>query len=298
MRRGSQDDRPAFREALKKRGIEDMSLVMVDAWSAGHYGNEPAEDQGKRLVRALCWVRSEPMDNGYARPIEGVVAVIDLNRKEVVRVEDYGVVPLPPKAGNWARESIPQPRADLKPLEVSQPDGPELHSERPRGPLAEVVVPRRVQPPRGAGAAHGRATTAGPILYRGVDRRDDRPLRRPQGVVLPQERLRPGRVRRRHDGQLAGPGLRLPGHDPLLRRPPGRQPGPGRHDQERDLPARGRLRHALEAHRLAHRPVGGAPLAPAGRLDGRHRGQLRLRLLLVLLPGRHDPDGGQAHRAS
>jgi primary-amine oxidase len=115
---------PAFREAMKKRGIEDMSLVMIDAWSAGHYGNEPAEDQGKRLVRALCWVRSEPMDNGYARPIEGVVTVIDLNRKEVVRVEDYGVVPLPPRAGNWGRTSVPHPRADLKSLDVSQPDGP------------------------------------------------------------------------------------------------------------------------------------------------------------------------------
>ncbi len=98
---------PAFQAAMKKRGIEDMSLVMIDAWSAGHYGNEPAEDKGKRLVRSLSWVRSEPMDNGYARPIEGVVTVIDLNRKEVVRVEDYGVVPLPPKAGNWGRSRSP-----------------------------------------------------------------------------------------------------------------------------------------------------------------------------------------------
>src|SRR5262249_32813308 len=32
---------PAFRAALKKRGVEDAGLVMVDAWSAGHYGNEP-----------------------------------------------------------------------------------------------------------------------------------------------------------------------------------------------------------------------------------------------------------------
>ena len=42
---------PAFQAAMKKRGIDDLSLVMVDAWSAGHYGNEPAEDDGKRLVR-------------------------------------------------------------------------------------------------------------------------------------------------------------------------------------------------------------------------------------------------------
>ncbi len=115
---------PEFQAAMKKRGIEDMSLVMIDAWSAGHYGNEPAADQGKRLVRSLSWVRSAPLDNGYARPIEGVVTVIDLNRKEVVRVEDYGVVPLPPKPGNWGRSSIAHPRAGLKALAVSQPDGP------------------------------------------------------------------------------------------------------------------------------------------------------------------------------
>ena len=115
---------PVFREAMKKRGIEDISLVMIDAWSAGHYGNEPPEDNGKRLVRALCWVRSEPRDNGYARPVENIVAVVDLNRKELLRVEDYGVTPLPPQPGNWAREYIKETRAGAKPLEVSQPEGP------------------------------------------------------------------------------------------------------------------------------------------------------------------------------
>jgi primary-amine oxidase len=115
---------PAFREAMKKRGIEDLSLVMVDAWSAGHYGNEPPEDKGKRLVRALCWVRSDPSDNGYAHPIENIVAVIDLNRKELVRLEDYGAVPVPSRPGHWARDFHKQTRTDLKPLEVAQPDGP------------------------------------------------------------------------------------------------------------------------------------------------------------------------------
>jgi len=115
---------PVFRAALAKRGVSDLSLVMIDAWSAGHYGNEPAEDRGKRLTRALCWVRSEAADNGYARPIEGLVVVVDLNRKEVVRVEDYGVVPLPSLPGNWARPYLKAPRADLKPLQVSQPGGP------------------------------------------------------------------------------------------------------------------------------------------------------------------------------
>lgn len=120
---------PEFLAALKKRGVEDVNLVMVDPWSAGVYGDESEDDRGRRLSRALCWVRSEPMDNGYARPIEGVVAVVDLNRMEVLRVEDYGVVPLPPQAGNWARDYLPQLRGDLKPLEVVQPQGPSFQVE-------------------------------------------------------------------------------------------------------------------------------------------------------------------------
>ena len=111
-------------DALKRVGVDDVNLVMVDAWSAGHYGNEPPEDRGKRLSRALCWVRSQPDDNGYARPLEGIVAVVDLNRKEVLRIEDYGAVPLPPQAGNWARNFQKETRSDLRPLGIVQPDGP------------------------------------------------------------------------------------------------------------------------------------------------------------------------------
>ena len=112
---------PEFQEAIKKRGIEDPDLVMVDPWSAGYYGIE--EERGKRLSRALCWVRSSPTDNGYARPIEGVIPVVDLNTMEVIRVEDYGVVPLPPQSGNYAKEFIEEFRTDLKPLDITQPEG-------------------------------------------------------------------------------------------------------------------------------------------------------------------------------
>jgi primary-amine oxidase len=114
---------PEFLVALKKRGIDDVSLVMVDPWSAGVYGDEGA-DSTRRLSRALCWVRSHPSDNGYARPLEGIVAVVDLNRMEVLRIEDYGIVPLPPQPGNWAREYLPEMRSDLKPLHIAQPEGP------------------------------------------------------------------------------------------------------------------------------------------------------------------------------
>ena len=87
-----------FREAIRKHhGITDPSLVMVDIWSAGNYGSE--EDSGRRLARPLCFLRSDPTDNGYARPIEGIRPVVDLNLMQVIRVEEFGTWPLPPQRG-------------------------------------------------------------------------------------------------------------------------------------------------------------------------------------------------------
>ena len=77
---------PEFKAALKKQyGIDDTSLVMVDIWSAGNYGKE--EERTRRLARPLCFLRSDPTDNGYAKPIEGLRPVVDLNEMRVLRVE-------------------------------------------------------------------------------------------------------------------------------------------------------------------------------------------------------------------
>ncbi len=115
---------PEFVAALKKRGAGDVELVMVDPWSAGMYGTELPEEKGRRLSRALCWIRSEAADNGYARPLDGVVAVVDLNKLEVLRIEDYGVIPLPPESSNWHRSYQKEFRDGLRPLEIVQAEGP------------------------------------------------------------------------------------------------------------------------------------------------------------------------------
>ena len=115
---------PLFLAALRKRGVTDADLVMVEPWSAGMYGTELPDDEGLRRMRALCFVRSEPKDNGYARPIDSMVIVVDLYKMEVLRIEEYGNVPLPPESGNWAREYIPEMRKDLKPVDIVQPEGP------------------------------------------------------------------------------------------------------------------------------------------------------------------------------
>jgi primary-amine oxidase len=119
---------PEFKAALKKQyGIDDTSLVMVDIWSAGNYGTE--EDRTRRLARPLCFVRSDPTENGYARPIEGLRPVVDLNQMRVVRVEEYGRWPLPPEECNYAADRVKDFRRDIKPLEITQADGPSFQVE-------------------------------------------------------------------------------------------------------------------------------------------------------------------------
>jgi primary-amine oxidase len=114
---------PEFKAALKKHyGMDDTSLVMVDIWSAGNYGSE--EDRTRRLARPLCFVRTDPTDNGYARPIEGLRPVVDLNQMRVIRVEEYGQWPLPPEGCNYAADQVQDVRKDIKPLEINQAEGP------------------------------------------------------------------------------------------------------------------------------------------------------------------------------
>jgi primary-amine oxidase len=119
---------PEFKAALKKQyGIDDTKLVMVDIWSAGNYGSE--EDRTRRLARPLCFVRTDPTDNGYAKPIEGLRPVVDLNQMKVIRVEEYGHWPLPPEQCNYAADRVTKQRTDIKPLEITQPEGPSFQVE-------------------------------------------------------------------------------------------------------------------------------------------------------------------------
>ncbi|HLW66318.1 MAG TPA: primary-amine oxidase [Gemmataceae bacterium] len=112
-----------FKAALKKHyGIEDTRLVMVDIWSAGYYGEE--EERGRRLARPLCFIRTDPTDNGYAKPIEGIRPIVDLNTMKVIRVEEYGRWDLPPGQSNYAADRVEKFREDLKPIEITQPQGP------------------------------------------------------------------------------------------------------------------------------------------------------------------------------
>src|SRR5580693_15528 len=103
---------PRWQEAMRKRGITDFGMAMIDPWSVGYGG---------------------PEDHGYARPVEGLIVRFDLDRMEVVDIEDHGAIPLLPSSGNYTSEAIRDPgnvphfpdgdRQDLKPVEITQPEG-------------------------------------------------------------------------------------------------------------------------------------------------------------------------------
>ncbi len=114
---------PAWRAALAKRGVTDYEHVQIDPWAAGNFGTD-LDRQGRRLGRVVAYVRADEADNGYAHPVENVLALVDYDSGEVIEVQDHGVVPIPPEPGNYDVASVGEPRGDLRPLEIRQPDGP------------------------------------------------------------------------------------------------------------------------------------------------------------------------------
>jgi primary-amine oxidase len=116
---------PDFQAALARRGITNLDLVYVDPWSAGNYGN--VEENTRRILRTTVHVRldpNNPNENSYAHPVAGLHAVFDLNRMEVIRIDDYGVIPVPRQLGNYTADAVGPLRTDLKPVSITQPEGP------------------------------------------------------------------------------------------------------------------------------------------------------------------------------
>jgi primary-amine oxidase len=242
---------------------------MIDPWSVCY--KRPRGRGGKRrFLRPLTWVRrDDPDDNGYARPVEGLIVRFDLDRMEVVDIEDHGVVPLPSASGNYTAEGIRDaanvphfpdgPRQDLKPVEITQPDGVsftvdghEVHWQKwrfrvgftPREGLVLYLV------------GYEDRGTLRPVMYRASLAE----------MFIPYGDPNPAHYRKNvFDMGEYGIGV---------------------------------LANSLEpgCDCLGDRQDRGPALAAAGDLDDRHRRELRVRLLLVPLPGRHHRIRGQADR--
>jgi primary-amine oxidase len=115
-------EHPDYIAALGRRGITNLDNVQIDPWPAGVFGYDCEED--RRISRCISFFRDEPTDNGYGKPIEGVIVHFDMGRNEVIEVIDHGVVPMPTEKASYYEEDQPQMRTDLKPISITQPEGP------------------------------------------------------------------------------------------------------------------------------------------------------------------------------
>ncbi len=114
-------DDPRVIEAAAKRGISDTQKLQIDTWPTGNMGLE--HEEGRRVTRCIAFYREKPEDNGYARPVDGLMAFVDLDLMEVYRVDDIGTWPLAGDTSNYSAGTVAE-RTDMKPLEITQPDGP------------------------------------------------------------------------------------------------------------------------------------------------------------------------------
>jgi primary-amine oxidase len=110
-------------EAMRKRGLTDLSQLRVNPLSAGVLS---AEESGRRIQRCFTFVQKTPNDLGWAHPVDGVTVIVDVVTREVLDVIDYVDLPVPAEDGNfhdpdWVGRP---PRAGLKPIEITQPQGP------------------------------------------------------------------------------------------------------------------------------------------------------------------------------
>lgn len=115
-----------WQEVMRKCGVEDFSLVMVDPWVVGYIGLE--DGVGERCILCLfMWMRLEFGEHGYVWLVEGLIVEFDFDKMVVVAVHDYGVVLFLLKVGNYdvARVvlfenvfSYAQPWVDLKLIEI------------------------------------------------------------------------------------------------------------------------------------------------------------------------------------
>ncbi|KAB8319429.1 primary-amine oxidase [Tolypothrix campylonemoides VB511288] len=112
---------PRWQEAMRERGISNFDDIVV---SGSAPGNLTASERasGVRLIRGLSYLQTGD-NNYYAHPIEGVLATVNLNTKEVINFIDTGVVPISTDNAGLDEVSIGNVRNPLRPLEINQPEG-------------------------------------------------------------------------------------------------------------------------------------------------------------------------------
>ncbi|SEM13259.1 primary-amine oxidase [Stigmatella aurantiaca] len=106
--------------ALHRRGVDRPDHIYLDIWAMG-----PSEDPQRnshRLVKALPFFKGDTHYT-YARPVEGLIALVDLTEQKVVELIDQGNVPIPRDVGAYDEQSVGPLRPRPHPVVLTHPEG-------------------------------------------------------------------------------------------------------------------------------------------------------------------------------
>ena len=114
---------PEWRAAMQRKGVTEAQLetIQIDPWPAGNFGAKWETEH--RILKAIAYLRDTEDDNGYGRPVEGVMAIVDLLENKVLEVVEEEGAPPPTSALRFDGEHGGPAREDLKPLDIVQPEG-------------------------------------------------------------------------------------------------------------------------------------------------------------------------------
>ena len=118
-----------WQNAMRARGIpeERWEWAFVNPLAPGQFG-EP-DEVGKRMIRSLTFAPPRPGDTPWSFPVEGLVALVNLTERRVVKLVDERQVPVPDLDANFDDDSVSERRTSLKPLEITMPEGPSFAVE-------------------------------------------------------------------------------------------------------------------------------------------------------------------------
>jgi primary-amine oxidase len=97
-----------WQNAMRRRGYDPLEARVFCAPLAAGASTEP-RDKGRRVLKVTCFDTAGTR-NVWSRPIEGLVAVVDLDAKRVLRLIDTGAVPVSRDRDGFDNASQPAPQ--------------------------------------------------------------------------------------------------------------------------------------------------------------------------------------------
>jgi primary-amine oxidase len=110
-----------WRAAMARRGYDRDSKIFCAPLTPGPA--LPREVADRRILYSSCFDVNLEHALPFGRPIEGLMAAVDVVSREVLSVTDLGVVPLPPAAASLRYEDSARYRDAAEPVEIVTPRG-------------------------------------------------------------------------------------------------------------------------------------------------------------------------------